>query len=323
MRSAGLLLLLGCASLARAEPEQRPWAVGVSADNQELAMERFERGNERLDQGLFVQALQLYREAIAAWDHPAIRYNVAVALINLERPLDAYDELERALAHGEQALEPDVYLQALAYQRLLGGQIVRLAIECVEPATHVQLDGNELAMSCPGTKEQRVLPGRHRVVANKPGFVTRQHELAPSGGETVRVSVDLMTDEEATITRRRWDAWKPWAVVSGGVAIGLVGLGFELQSAATFRSYDRAIATLCPDMPCESIPDNVSDAYDRGRTQTKVAAGLFIAGGATVVTGAVLLWLNRAISERIGYDRKVVTARIGTDGGFAAAGWAF
>lgn len=314
MRLLGVLgVLLVASPVASAEPDARPWAAGVSDADQTRALELLAKGNEQLDQGLYSAALDLYRQGIAIWDHPAIRYNVAVADINLERPIEAYQELERALAFPE-ALEPDVRDQAHAYERLLHAQIVHLSIECVDAGTRIMLDGVEIATPCPGSSDRLLLPGRHQLVATKSGYVTRAIELVPSGGDTPRERIDLMTIEEATVTRRRWPLWKPYAVIGGAAAIGVVGLIVELQSAATYRSYDHAIAELCPDRPCDSIPQVVTSANGNARRENYAAIGLFVGAGATLVTGAVLVWLDRAMSERLGYNSPLPTASVGRDG---------
>jgi tetratricopeptide (TPR) repeat protein len=315
--------VLALGSVARAQP--RPWAAGVSDADQSRATEQFEDGNKLLEQGLFGDALALYTQAIARWDHPAIRYNIAVAQINLQRPIEAYRELERALRFGAEALEPDVYTQALAYQRLLSTQIVHLAIDCADAGTHVTLDGKDIGVPCPGSTVLLILPGGHRLVASKPGSLPLTIDLAPAGGESPRERIDLMTFDEATVTRRRWARWKPWSVVGAGVAVAAAGLGFELQAAATFRSYDRAVATLCPAAPCESLPTVVSEAYDEGRMQNRIAITLFAAGGAAIATGAALLWLNRSRTERIGYRERApqVTATVGSRAASISARWSF
>jgi hypothetical protein len=317
LRLLGVLGVLVVASPASAEPDARPWAAGVSDADQTRALELLARGNEQLDQGLYSAALDLYRQGIAIWDHPAIRYNVAVADINLERPIEAYQELERALAFPE-ALEPDVRDQAHAYERLLHAQIVHLSIDCVDAGTRITLDGVEIATPCPGSSSRLLLPGRHQLVATKSGYLTRAVELVPSGGDTPHERIDLMTIEEATVTRRRWPLWKPYAVVGTAAAIGVAGLVVELQSAATFRSYDHAIAQLCPDRPCDSVPSVVSSAYSEARRENHVAIGLFIGAGATLATGAVLLWIDRAMSERLGYNVPLPVATAGRDGSSVA-----
>ena len=100
-----------------AKPE-RPWADNVAEDAQKQAMQLFEEGNKLFEDSQHAAALAKYREALKVWDHPAIRYNAAVALINLDQPLVAYENLELALKYGEAPLAPETYLQALTYRKL-------------------------------------------------------------------------------------------------------------------------------------------------------------------------------------------------------------
>jgi hypothetical protein len=309
-----VLVVVLAAAPAIAEPV-RPWAVGVTEADQARAEELFARGNVSVEQGLFSDAVDLYRKALVIWDHPAIRYNLAVALINLEREIDADEQLEHALRFGAGALEPEVYKEALSYQRLLHAHIVHLVIDCVDADTQVTLDGKRLAVACPGTTRLRILPGGHRLIAEAPSSLTRTIDLAPAGGDEAHVHIDLMTIDEATIHHRRWARWKPWLVVGAGGLAGLIGAAIDLQAAATFRSYDRAVATLCPGpTPCQSLPAVVSDAAVEGRHERDAAFAGFAVGGAALVTGAVLVWFNRSIAERIGYEHApIVTASLGRD----------
>lgn len=314
MRALILAIVLVWSQRAIAQPPERPWAVGVSETDQTRALELLTQGNALVEQGRFADGLDLYRKALAIWDHPAIRANLAVALLNLDRRIDAYQELEQALRFGPAALEPEIYQQALKDERLLRGEIVTLTIECVDAKTRVSLDAKDLGMSCPGSTKQLVRAGRHQLVAVKPGYLTRTIELAPSGGDSLTERIDLKTTEEATFYRRRWVGWKSWLVVGAGALVSLGGMGVELQSRATFRSYDRAVAVLCASRPCTELPAVVSDAYDEGVLEHRIALGLLATGGAVVVSGAVLLWLNRPIAEQIGYDGKpIVSASVAAD----------
>ena len=320
-RTLAMLAVLLSAALAHADPE-RPWAAGVSEADQTAATDLLARGNDLLDQGAFPQALELYRQAMAHWDHPAIRYNLAVALIMLERQIPAYEELQHALRYGEQALEPDVYRQALAYQRLLHAQIVELTIACPIGGTQITLDGKVLDKPCAATRF--ILPGRHELVASKLGYVPHAIEIAPSGGDAPHIALELRTIEAATVWRRHWASWKPLAVLGAGAAVALIGLGFELQAAATFRSYDHAVAVLCPTHPCATLSGRITDAYDEARRDNRVAIGLFAAGGATIATGAVLLWFNRAIATQLRYETApVVSIHVGATQATIAAQLAF
>src|SRR5688572_19576301 len=76
--------------------DTRPWAAGVSAENQRIALEKFRQANTVLNDGLWANAAKLYREALQKWDHPAIHYNLALALLNLDQPIEVYDSLQKA-----------------------------------------------------------------------------------------------------------------------------------------------------------------------------------------------------------------------------------
>ena len=92
----GIILGLLCASVATSsiaraqtgptETGDRPWAKGVSKERQEAAWEVFREGNALLKDSLFAKAADKYREALKSWDHPAIHYNLALALVNLDQP---------------------------------------------------------------------------------------------------------------------------------------------------------------------------------------------------------------------------------------------
>src|SRR6476620_10100923 len=134
-------VLLGAMALpaaARAAQDQgagaasRPWAEGVPQEQQDQALGLFKEGNQLFEASQHAAALARYREALKIWEHPAIRYNAAVVLINLDQPLAAFDDLERALRYGVAPLGADTYQQALTYRKLLLGQLAELEVSCNE-----------------------------------------------------------------------------------------------------------------------------------------------------------------------------------------------
>src|SRR5215831_6482638 len=84
---------------------ERPWASGVSDANQQAATKAFQDGNQQLNDGIFTKAAERYREALKSWDHPAIHYNLALALMNLDQPVEVYGELEQSIKYGPTPLE--------------------------------------------------------------------------------------------------------------------------------------------------------------------------------------------------------------------------
>src|SRR5437879_5618527 len=69
---------------------ERPWVRGVPAAEQKVALDLFREGNTLLKESLFVQAAAKYREALRHWNHPGIHYNLALALLNLDQPVEVY-----------------------------------------------------------------------------------------------------------------------------------------------------------------------------------------------------------------------------------------
>lgn len=159
----------------------RPWATGVSEPEQAIALEIYNAGNTAFLDSRYKEALESYRQALRHWDHPAIRFNMAVCLLALDHPVEARENFERSLAFGAPALGPNAFDQALHYCELLDHQLVHLQIECDERGAEVMLDGKFLFMG-PGVADKYVLPGQHQVVANKIGFLTTSGELSLSAG---------------------------------------------------------------------------------------------------------------------------------------------
>src|SRR5262245_46605341 len=100
------VLVLGAAT---AHAEDKPWAEGVSAENQKAALALYKEGNKFFEESQYKDALAKYEQALAAWDHPAIRYNAAICRINLDQPVEAYDDIVAALRFGEPPLGRDMF----------------------------------------------------------------------------------------------------------------------------------------------------------------------------------------------------------------------
>ena len=86
--------IVGClvcgTSSARAD---EPWAVSITDAKKQQAQALLERGNALFLDRHFVEALAIYRDAIAVWDHPAICFNIVRCLIQLQRSVEAYESL--------------------------------------------------------------------------------------------------------------------------------------------------------------------------------------------------------------------------------------
>jgi tetratricopeptide (TPR) repeat protein len=287
MRAALLALLISTAAHADAPS---PWAVGVSDARKADAKRALDEGNALFLKKEYSAALAQYQAAIAAWDHPAIRFNVVRCLIQLDRPVEAADNLKLALAYGAAPLEEAVYAEALAYEKLLANQIGELVITCGDDMK-VTVDGQPIA-ACPTTESRRVKPGGHQIVGEKPGFLTRTFEVVIVGGTQQTVDVKLERLGRAGHIEHRWSQWIPWVVFGSGFAVIGGGALLDLSAAADMDSYDRSVKQQCPTRACDAsmLP---TELRDKAEMKSNVAVGVMVLGAATVAAGGVMLYMNR------------------------------
>jgi hypothetical protein len=282
-------------ALPAGPPKGPPWSVGVTDAEKARATELLARGNELLVQNRHAAALEQYRLAIRVWDHPAIRANMVVCLINLGRPLEAYESALLALVYGPAPLDkPEVYAETLNYRKLLEGQIATLQLSCTGSGARVTLDGQDL-LACPGRSTRRLLAGRHQLVARGRGYLSITRDFTAVGGASESIDLSLVRLEDAAHTERPWAAWKPWAVTGGGAGLVLAGGLLQLKADADMDRHDADLERLCGDDGCagRDVPRSLSNLKSRAELENKIAIGTVITGGAVAVTGLVLVYLNR------------------------------
>ena len=306
------LLVLALASVAHAQPEKaganeslqnggdnRPWAAGVSADEQKAALALFREGNDRLNQGLFSRATESYRAALKHWDHPAIHYNLALALMPLDQPLDAYESLELAIKFGDAPLEKDKLEHAREYMLLLEKQIANVEVSCDKAGAKVSLDGKEVFVA-PGKHKARVRIGRHTFVADKKGYTTRINAPFIGPGENFRIELKLYTAEELTRYNRRWDTtWMPYAVIGAGAGIGVLGIVLEVAAQSAYNQYDREVLACNTNNQGCPTTGELTKLRDRGDSEKTLGFVAYGAAGAAIATGVVLAILNRPQAYQI------------------------
>lgn len=291
-----------CAGLGfsgRAVADDKPWAAGVSDENQKKALELYNQGAEAFHNDDFKGAIAIYESALPLWDHPAIRYNLAVCLINLDRVVEAYDNLERAMKFGEAPLGHDLWKQAQTYQRMLASRVAEIQVHA-EPGATVSLDGKPLTET-----KQRVLSGDHQIVVEKPRYLTETRAVTAPAGQTVVINITLKPLAAVGQLHRRWSKWVPWTVLGGGLVVAAVGAPFMVGAAHTYDDYDAATA-LCMPACIKGTPagDHLDDLTNQAKTKNTVAVSLFVAGGAIAATGFAMVILNqpRLVTPDIGRD---------------------
>lgn len=298
MMRIGLVLAALCSIAAPALADDQPWAVGVTDDAKARAQTALDAGNGLFLEKKYSAALTQYEQAVAAWDHPAIRFNMVRCLIQLDRLVEAFDSLKQALAYGEAPFEEGLYQEAVNYEKLLAKQTGDIKISCKQDGVQLTLDGQALA-TCPPSQNQRVKPGSHQILGRKEGYVPQTVEIIVVGGESEEVTLELQTVEKAARIVHRWPTWVPWVVFGGGFAVAGVGLALELGAISTMNDYDEDVATNCSVNACpnETFPQSRFDELEKRRQsaelRSKIGVSIMTVGGAAIVTGAVMLYLNR------------------------------
>jgi hypothetical protein len=275
--------------------DARPWAAGVSDENQSAALRMFREGNASLNEGVFVTAVKRYRQALEQWDHPAIHYNLALALMNLDQPIEVYQSLAKALKYDPKAgpapLDSDKYDRAKNYMLLAQKQVANVDITCDKPGAKVAVDGN-VVFTGPGRYQGLVRVGKHSFVAEKAGYVTSVEAPYIGPGETMRFTLKLFSAEELTRHKRMWKAtWIPWTVAGSGGAIAIASGVLYAAGRSDIQDFDARI-TQCGTMGCE-ITSELQDMRQSGDTKQTMAWVGFGLGAATIATGFVLAYVNR------------------------------
>jgi hypothetical protein len=301
--------------------EPKPWAEGVPQDVQDKASALYEEGNTLFAQQAHAPALAKYKEAIALWDHPLIRFNMAVTEIRLERILEAADDLDRALKYGDKPFKPELYQQALDYQALVKNQVGYIEATCEQPQARLLLDGKPW-FDCPGTQKLRVLAGEHAIVGEKQGYLTASTKVVVNGDEVAHEDIKLMPLDSAVVLEYPYRRWIPWTMTGIGLAVGLGGVGTWFLGKNQMDQFEADFSTQCA-LGCEkglTAPEHRSLAAQRDSAELKGKVGIAMmgVGGAVAVTGIVLAIMNRP--KRVLPSVEVAPT---SGGGVAQVGWQF
>jgi hypothetical protein len=139
-----MLALILAVPVARADVARtgdEPWYRQAPEAARQQALALFAQAVDKHQQLLRGDAKGLYEQALALWDNPDIRWNLALVLDDLGEYLRAHEQLERALrweaALGAERLgEVRDRMQVLETQRL-----ARLEASSAEPGAEITLDG--------------------------------------------------------------------------------------------------------------------------------------------------------------------------------------
>jgi tetratricopeptide (TPR) repeat protein len=277
-----------------------PWVVGVTVAEQQAALVAFRDGNLQLNDGLFVNAVTRYREALKHWNHPAIHYNLSLALLNLDQPIEVFEELNKALQYGAAPLEKDKYDHAKDYLLLVEKQLADIEVSCDKVGAKVSVDGKEV-FTAPGKFSEKIRVGKHTFHAVKEGHNARIVAPYIGPGEKYRIELKVYTVDDTTRYRTKWhNTWFPYVVLGAGAAVGLVAGGLELSAQSSYDQFNTKVAA-CNTMAagCPTGTPGVISLRDSGDTKRTLGYVGYGVAGAALATGAVLLWINRRQAYQI------------------------
>jgi hypothetical protein len=273
---------------------ERPWAKGISKQNQDTALELFRAANTLVKESLFVVAVEKYRKALELWDHPAIHYNLALALMNLDQPIEVHEHLVAALRYGPDPLENEKFEYARNYKTLVEKQLAKVDIRCNTPGATVTMDGQTLFVA-PGRYSGLVRPGAHSIVATLQGYLPTDMSRTLLPGETTPLDMKMFTSDDLVRYKRRWPAAMPWLVMGAGLAVAGGGSWLHLRARDDFSAFQAGIIECGGCVPTAQLASRRS----QGNLMQNAAIGGYAVGGAAVITGAVLAFINQPQAYRI------------------------
>jgi hypothetical protein len=290
--------------------QQAPWDRGVSVEQMQAAAAAFDDANAQLDASLPSKAADRYREALKLWPHPMIHYNLALALIDLKRPVEVAENLEKAIQYGVEGLNgaADKLDQAKRLLEFTLDQLANVEVSCQKEGAKVSVDGKHVFTVEKGksnTYKGRVPIGKHTFVAELPGYATPVDAPFIDKRENFRIELKLYTADELTRYRRRWEEkqWAPWVVVGGGALFGIVGGVMQLSASSSYRDFETQVAR-CTEQAMNGSCDasQFTDLRDSGDTKRTLGFIGYGVAGAAIVTGGLLVYLNRRVAYQITTD---------------------
>jgi tetratricopeptide (TPR) repeat protein len=287
----------------------------VNDDQKSAAKTKLEEGNALYLATDYKGALAKYKEALASWNHPAIRFNLVRCLVQLNEMVEADQNLQQALEHDKAPFTDEVWQEVLGFQKLLGNMVGTIEVGCKQDGAKLTFDGEPFIEKCPGNSTKRVKIGQHSVVATKEGFLTKEMPIVVVGGPTQQVDVTLTPLDKAAKVVHRFPTWIPWVVFGGGLAVTGVGVLLKVDAGNQMNAYDQDVAGSCAVNGCdltpvrtdypegmagdtsfaaaETLANRLNDKRESAESRDKLAIGVIAVGAAGAAVGGVLLFLNR------------------------------
>jgi hypothetical protein len=233
-------------------------AAGVSvetASRAELnaAKDPYQEGVRAMSAGRYSAAVDKFRESYNIVASPNSQLMLGRALIKVNRLMEAYRELQEAVARATElaATQHKYQKTAESAKREIDDLKLELAFVTVIPGTEVILGGRKLSAADWG-KPQPMMPGRARVEIVASDGRTREKNMRLDPGETRVLTADFSStssrltrskdDGTFRVEQSRDDSSSTWGgrrnlgYIAGGIGLaGVIGFaGLTLYASSTF-----------------------------------------------------------------------------------------
>jgi hypothetical protein len=284
------------------------WVIGVPTSahagpsdiEKHRATEWMDKGNERLGQGSYAQALDAFKQADAVMSVPVTRVAVAQALERLGRLIEAREAAVEATRMPQDPDEPEPFalarVQAAKLVVDLEVRIPMLVVVINGPAgvtAHVRIDGAELANNRLGFP-QRVNPGTHSVTASAAGCEPVTEAVRIQEGENKRVSLGLRATSGLLPATTSQPAGTS-ALVYVGFAVGATGLTVGAVTGILSMSRAADLRQKCGGNDCPpEFQSDMTQAKNLGWA-SNISIGVGLAG---IGVGTLALLMSSGQRER-------------------------
>jgi hypothetical protein len=301
-RVTGLVVwLLGLAVTVPAHADVPSAEARAEARRSEAKL-RFDEGVNAFREHRYADAVEAFLKADALAASPALSFNIARAFERLDNPSSAlrwYRDYRRRSPQAANAAEVEARISELG-SKLAERGVQQLSVLSTPEGASVMIDDRGVGTT-PVTLE--LPPGPHRLHVRLAGYADQQREfvldprtpqdivlqLAPPPAATPsRPTESPVTEPRSTAAPRAPFGVAPWVVLGAGGVSFAAALSFELARRSAESEAEKA---------SQRDYRVHYDAMRSRQTTARVLAGI---GGALVVTGGVLLVLNKPRSPQVG-----------------------
>lgn len=297
---------------ARAQPAEAPTAVSLAGE-----------AKAHYDRGEWAEALSRFEQAETLAHSPVIVLYIARCQRNLGRLVAARDSLRRVTTEELAADAPPPFVTAKADAendlRALEPRIATVTVE-VDPAladATIELDDREL-----GSGERSsvaVDPGQHVVRAKRGANVVTEVAFSAAEGQSQSVALRVATTAPppvpSPVPAADTGDGSGGSLVPGIVVIGLGTAGLAAGIVTRVMAFQKVsdVKDRCVDGHC--LLEDESE-IDSANTLQTVSTICFIAGGAAVAAGVVLLVVAPGGEDQPAVSLRAGPTWVGVDGVF-------